>query len=204
MRQESFSEASMRRWQLILAVVGVWLLSTGAYFIHQSSLPKMDVLLAAGDCRTPTTILEPPPGVQPIGAVIMVHGLAANRRTMEYLGTDFAGHGFRAYLIDLPGHGDSKQAFSFIRAEKCAEAVVSSLVTAGQIDPRKTVLLGHSMGGAIVIRIADRDPVAATIAIAPAPMTPPTRMPANLLIFSGQYDFGVLKRQAQALAAAAG
>ncbi len=194
----------MRRWQLILAIVGVWLLSTGAYFIHQSSLPRMDVILTAGDCRTPTTILDPPPGVQPLGAVVMVHGLAANRRTMEYLGMDFAGHGFRAYLIDLPGHGDSRQAFSFARAEKCTEAVVSSLLATKQIDPWKTVLLGHSMGGAIVIRIADRDPVAATIALAPAPMNTPTRMPANLLVFSGQYDFWVLKREAQALAAAAG
>ena len=80
---------------------------------------------------------------------------------------------------------------------------MSSLIATNQIDPRKTVLLGHSMGGAIVIRIADRDPVAATIALAPAPMNTPIRMPANLLIFSGQYDFWVLKREAQALAAAA-
>jgi hypothetical protein len=60
------------------------------------------------------------------------------------------------------------------------------------------------MGGAIAVRIADLEPLAATIALAPAPMATPRRMPSNLLIFSGQYDLGILKRQAQTLAAAAG
>ncbi|MGD1210231.1 MAG: alpha/beta fold hydrolase [Candidatus Acidiferrales bacterium] len=140
----------------------------------------------------------------PVGAAIVLHGLAANRRVMTYLGSDFAGHGFRTYLIDLPGHGDNTDSFSFSRAEQCATVAVESLIRSQAIDPDKTILLGHSMGGAIAIRMADREPVRATIAISPAPMTLPQRMPSNLLVFSAQFDVAPLKRQAQALAAAAG
>jgi hypothetical protein len=60
------------------------------------------------------------------------------------------------------------------------------------------------MGGAIAIRMADRDPVAATIAISPAPMILPQRMPANLLVFSASQDIQILKRQAKRLNEAAG
>ena len=52
--------------------------------------------------------------------------------------------------------------------------------------------------------MADVVPLAATIALSPAPMTAPRRMPSNLLVFSSQYDLGILQRQAAALAAAAG
>ena len=59
------------------------------------------------------------------------------------------------------------------------------------------------MGGAIAIRMADRTPVTGTIAISPAPMVLPRRMPANLLVISGQYDLWPMRRQARDLAAAA-
>jgi pimeloyl-ACP methyl ester carboxylesterase len=194
----------MKSWEKILAVAGICMLAMGAFFIHRSSLPKRNVVVVAGECHTPVTIFEPPAGVSAVGSVIMLHGLGANRRTMTYLGTDFAGHGFRAYLLDLPGHGDNTDAFSFAKAQECAYLTVESLVRDGTIDPRKTILLGHSMGGAIAVRMADVVPLAATIALSPAPMTAPRRMPSNLLVFSSQYDLGILQRQAAALAAAAG
>ena len=87
---------------------------------------------------------------------------------MTYLGEDLAGHGLRAYLFDLPGHGDNQDAFTFPRTLQCATAAVESLIRAGKIDPRTTIFVGHSMGGAIAIRMADREPVLATIAISPA------------------------------------
>jgi pimeloyl-ACP methyl ester carboxylesterase len=194
----------MKRWEIILALAGPLLLAMGVHWIHAAELPKQETMLGAGGCRTPLTILEPPPGVKPAGSVVLLHGLSANRRLMLYLAEDFAGHGLRAYAIDLPGHGDSKDAFSFARAQQCATATVESLIRSGTIDPKNTILLGHSMGAAIAIRMADRDPLAATIALSPAPMTLPQRMPANLLVFSASADLNVLKNTAQSLSAAAG
>lgn len=152
----------------------------------------------------PATIFDPPPDVTPAGSAIVLHGLSANRRVMTYLGEDLAGHGLRAYLVDLPGHGDNQDAFTFPRAQQCAASAVDSLIRAGKIDPRTTIFVGHSMGAAIAIRMADREPVLATIAISPAPMIPPERMPANLLVFSGQYDLEPLVKEAKSLEVAAG
>ncbi len=194
----------MKRWEIILALAGPLLLAIGVHWIHAAELPKQETTLDAGGCRTPLTILEPPPDVKPAGSVVLLHGLSANRRLMLYLAEDFAGHGLRAYSLDLPGHGDSQDAFSFARAQQCATAAVESLIRSGTIEPKNTVLLGHSMGGAIAIRMADRDPLAATIALSPAPMTMPQRMPANLLVFSASADLDPLKQTAQDLAAAAG
>ncbi|MFZ3214436.1 MAG: alpha/beta fold hydrolase [Candidatus Acidiferrales bacterium] len=194
----------MKLWQIILAIVGVVFLALGARWIRDSELPKQEIWLDAGACHTPMTVLDPPADVKPAGSIVLLHGLAANRRLMMYLAEDFAGHGFRAYALDMPGHGDSRDAFSFLRAQECSTAAVESLIRSGKLDPKSTILLGHSMGAAIAVRMADRDPLAATIAISPAPMNPPQRMPANLLVFSASSDLGILKRTAQSLSDAAG
>jgi pimeloyl-ACP methyl ester carboxylesterase len=194
----------MKVWQIILAVVSVVFLGLGSRWIRVAELPKQELWLDAGGCHTPMTVLDPPADVKPAGCVVLLHGLSANRRLMMYLAEDFAGHGFRAYAIDLPGHGDSRDAFSFAHAQDCATAAVEALIHSGQLDPKNTILLGHSMGAAIAMRMADRDPVAATIALSPAPMNAPRRMPANLLVFSASADLGILKRVAQGLSDSAG
>ena len=151
------------------------------------------------------TVFDPPADVTPAGSAIVFHGLSANRRVMTYLGEDLAGHGLRAYLLDLPGHGDNRDAFTFPRAQQCATAAVETLIRGGKIDPRTTVLVGHSMGAAIAIRMADREPALATIAISPAPiMNAPQRMPSNLLVFSAQLDMEPLAKEAKDLQTAAG
>jgi pimeloyl-ACP methyl ester carboxylesterase len=198
------TERPVKLWQVILAVVGVIFLALGSRWIRVAELPKQELWLDAGGCHSPMTVLDPPADVKPAGSIVLLHGLSANRRLMMYLAEDFAGHGFRAYAIDLPGHGDSRDAFSFAHAEECATAAVESLLQSRQLDPKRTILLGHSMGAAIAIRMTDRDPLAATIALSPAPMNAPQRMPANLLVFSASADLGILKRVAQGLAEAAG
>jgi len=191
-------------WTMVLAAAGIVLLFLGAHWIRVAELPKQEIVLTAGGCNTPVTILQPPADVQPVGSAILIHGLSANRRLMMYLAEDFAGHGFQSYAMDLPGHGDSEDRFSFARAEGCATAAVEALTQAHAIDPKTTILVGHSMGGTIAIRMADRDPVAATIAISPGPTVAPKRMPTNLLVFSASADLGILKRVAQGLSDAAG
>ncbi len=193
-----------RAWPLMLCAVGVALLLLGAHWIRVGELPKQEIVVTAGGCNTPVTVLQPPAEVQPVGSVILIHGLSANRRLMMYLAEDFAGHGFQSYAIDLPGHGDSRDGFTFAKAEGCATAAVESLTAAHAIDPETTILVGHSMGGTIAIRMADRDPVAATVAISPGPTVPPKRMPANLLVFSASADLQKLRDAAQGLSDLAG
>jgi pimeloyl-ACP methyl ester carboxylesterase len=204
MRGVPLRERVVKAWEKLLAITGIGFLLLGVAFIGRSAPPRDDMVIANGECHMPATIFEPPPGVSAVGSAVLLHGLGANRRTMTYLGADFADHGFRTYMLDLPGHGDNTDGFTFAKAQKCADMTVESLIRDRKIDPRKTILLGHSMGGAIAIRMAVVKPLAATIVVSPAPMENPRRMPSNLLVFSGQYDLGILRRQAEALATAAG
>jgi len=194
---------AMKSWEVVIAIIGASVLAFSSWAIRSSELPHRDTLVRADDCHMPVTILEPRQRSR--GAAILFHGFSADRRVMEPLGAYLTDNqGLRAYLFDLAGHGDNADAFSFPRADDCARIGVESLIRSGEIDPKRTILVGHSLGGAIAIRAADREPVAGTIALSPAPMPLPRRMPANLLVFSAKYDLTMLKRAARALATAAG
>ena len=104
------------------------------------------------------------------GAVVLFHGISANRLIMQYLARSFAELGLRVYVPDLPGHGRSPGPFTPEGAEGCSLSLVRGLAARGLIAPERTILAGHSMGGAIAIRIAERFRPAAVIAISPAPM----------------------------------
>lgn len=189
-------------WEWTLAVAGVALLAAGSYLIRTGRGPARDVVFAEA-CQTPTRILEPR-GPRPAGVAVVFHGLSANRRIMQTTGQWLAALGLRVYLVDLAGHGDSREPFSYGRAEQCAGAVLELLALRREISPDRTVLVGHSMGGAIAVRLADRFPAAATLAISPAPLHLPRRMPANLLIVSAQFDMKMLRDTAHELLRAAG
>ncbi|MFY9585114.1 MAG: alpha/beta fold hydrolase [Candidatus Acidiferrales bacterium] len=189
-----------REWGL--AVLGVALLAAGAHLIRPARGPEHDTVLDDA-CRTPLRVLEPPTP-KPAGYAVVFHGLSASRRIMQTLGQQLAAAGLRVYLADSPGHGDSAEPFTHARAEQCAAEVVETLERRGEISLDRTVLVGHSMGGAIAIRLVDRFPTPATLAISPAPMILPRRMPANLLIVSASLDLIRLKNQAFELRRAAG
>jgi pimeloyl-ACP methyl ester carboxylesterase len=188
--------------ELVFAGLGALLVLAGAREIPIPYISTQQTTLEDG-CRTPMTVLAAVAEKQR-SAIIILHGLSANRRIMLRLGEQLTDTFDRVYLLDLPGHGDSTEPFSYARAEECVARAVATLARRGEINPDTTTLVGHSMGGAIAIRLADHFPVLATIAISPAPIVLPRRMPSNLLVFSAQYDLPILKRAAAELAQAAG
>lgn len=208
-RNQSSSPSPSRasQWALLVTIVlpilGIVWLIQGAYAIHREALPQKTIFIDAAGCHMPTTVLDPPDR-PPVGSAVVFHGLSANRRVMLYLGQNLTTAGLRVYIPDLSGHGDNTDAFSFARAHQCAIAAVEYLIRNHQIDPATTILVGHSMGAAIAIAMADREPLTATIAISPGPVVMPRRMPANLLVFVSQFDIPAVKRQAAAIADAAG
>ncbi|HKM90139.1 MAG TPA: alpha/beta fold hydrolase, partial [Candidatus Acidoferrales bacterium] len=195
----------MKRNELILAVSGVALLAWGALWIERARGPMRDVMLDGGPAcpAAPATILEPS-NQAPRGAVVVFHGLGANRIVMLTTGQQFAAAGFRVYLVDSPGHGADTAPFSFAANEACARGLLGTLERTGAISARRTVLLGHSMGAALVVRLADRFPAAATIAVSTAPLVPPRRIPSNLLLVAPQFDMPPVLAAERHLAAAAG
>jgi hypothetical protein len=77
----------------------------------------------------------------------------------------------------------------------------------GVIDLKNTIVAGHSMGGAIALRVGAKVPVAGIIALSPAPMRPsglvtpsmllytnPPPVPAHTLLLSGGWEPRALRR----------
>ena len=135
------------------------------------------------------------------GSVVLFHGISANKKIMSYLARGFAEQNLRVYAPDFPGHGRTPGPFSAERAERCGEALLREMLARGVIRADRTILAGHSMGGAIALRIASRVSVAGVIAISPAPMqaahgarpemllfkdSPP--LPAHSLVISGSLE----------------
>jgi pimeloyl-ACP methyl ester carboxylesterase len=176
------------RHEIKLAVVGVSLLLAGACLIARSHGPMRDARIAGAAVR----ILDPTRSPQ-IGAAVVFHGLSANRILMQEAGQWLAAQGFRVYLVDAPGHGRTPGTFSHTETLDSSLRVLSELLQSGHIDPQTTILVGHSMGGETAIRLADYFPSAATVALSPAPMVLPRRMPMNLLVIEAQLDLPPIK-----------
>ena len=173
----------MKSRQAIRAVAGVLLCGGGLWLALPTPYREQTYIINAGGCRMETVIVEPANGVAH-GSMVLFHGISANRKIMSYLAHGFAEQGLRVYVPDLPGHGRTPGPFSPARAEQCGEALVRELLTRGAMSRSRMILAGHSMGGAIAVRIASRDFVVGVIAISPAPMRAAHGVTPEKLLFS--------------------
>lgn len=96
-------------------------------------------------------------GTQP---VVLVHGWTCNRKHWQPL-LDSAPDGTRLLAVDLPGHGDARDVtLPAWTVTAQARALVAAL---DGID--NPVLVGHSMGGAVVLEAARLKPVKAVLLV---------------------------------------
>ena len=194
-------KSSKKRLLAFRAFLGVVFLFVGFALVLPRPYHERTFRIEAGGCRMDTTVIEPvgaksssaaaadATGATSLnaptsGTVVLLHGLAANRRLMSYLAKGFAIQGLRVFVPDLPGHGHTAGPFSPARDEECAENLLHELRSRGLAPPESTILAGHSMGGAIAIRIGARVPVAGVIAISPAPMQAAHGTSAEVLLFN--------------------
>jgi len=201
----SFCVSSMNRRHLLQASAGLLLCCLGYFLSHRESYEVKTVLATAGGCRMVTDIYEPRSGT-PVGSVVLFHGLAANKKVMAFNAQEFANIELRVFVPDLPGHGRTPGPYSPDLDDSCALAFVRDLAARKAILPERTILAGHSLGGAITIRVAAKFPVAGVVALSPAPMqtapgfsaemipfhdVPP--LPPHSLILAGQFEPGPIK-----------
>ena len=159
----------------LLCAVGFWLTLATPY---QSKIFLTDNT----SCRMAVEVVEPV-SAELRGSVVLLHGLSANKKIMEYMARGFSEQGLRVFVPDLPGHGRTPGPFSFSSAERCSESFLNQLIAHGAVNPARTILVGHSMGGAIALRLAAQIPVAGTIVLSPAPMRTDQGVPRELLPF---------------------
>jgi pimeloyl-ACP methyl ester carboxylesterase len=174
----------MKSRDAVRAGVGVLLCVAGFVLARSNPYRETTVLIDAGGCRMVTDVVDAG-NDETQGSVVLLHGVAANKKIMSYLAQAFAQQNLRVFVPDLPGHGRTVGPFSFARADACAGSLVRQLAARKAIDPARTILAGHSMGGAIAVRIAARIPVAGAIAVSPAPMSAAHGVPRDMLLFDG-------------------
>jgi len=190
----------MKHGKTARAIAGIVLIAGGYWLAVPSPYKERRYLIDAGGCRVETDVIEPRTGGTQ-GSVVLFHGISANKKIMAYVARGFAEEGLRVYVPDFPGHGHTPGPFSPARAEECGEALVRELLSRGAIAPERTILAGHSMGGAVAVRIASRVSVAGVIAISPAPMraahgaapemllyADPPKLAPNALVMNGEFE----------------
>src|SRR5690349_13308301 len=79
--------------------------------------------------------------------VLFIHGLSASKSAMRHMAGELAWWGCDCYLIDLPGHGDSTERFSFQAASSATDKAVRDLLLNGASAP--LVVIGHSFGARV-------------------------------------------------------
>ena len=173
---------ALDRCALLQAGIGILLCALGFFLARRESYTVQTVLATAGGCNMPTDIYEPRSGT-PAGSVILLHGLVANKKVMSFTAQEFANQDLRVFVPDLPGHGKTPGPFSPAHTESCADALIRDLAARKAIVPARTLLVGHSMGGAIAARISANSPVAGVLAISPAPMHATAGLAPELLLF---------------------
>ena len=100
---------------------------------------RIEAVTLAGD--TPALKFIPAgPGPHPVA--LLAHGHTGSKENLFFYGEALAAAGFECFSVDLPGHGVSPRAYSFIGAVRTMEEVARAV---GPVD----VFIGHSMGGVV-------------------------------------------------------
>jgi pyruvate dehydrogenase E2 component (dihydrolipoamide acetyltransferase) len=104
------------------------------------------------------------------GVVLLVHGYGGDRNSWLFLQEPLAAR-HRVYALDLPGHGTSSKDVGDGSVGTLADAVLGVL---DAIGAKSAHLIGHSLGGAVAVAAAARDPrrISSLTLIAPSGFGP--------------------------------
>ena len=137
------------------------------------------------------------PDSAPAGTVILVHGLNSNKEFMQSFGMALAESGFQVYAFDLPGHGDSSEPFTFELSALAVERVIDHV-------GGETLLVGHSLGGALLVDLAPTRSLETLVLLSPAPVAVEALEAGRILVVTGHLDAPRINEFAPLLMDAAG
>jgi pimeloyl-ACP methyl ester carboxylesterase len=101
--------------------------------------------------------------------IVLVHGLGLSHRYMMPVAKALAGAGYRVYVPDLPGFGDSGHPDRVLDIPGLADALAAWMVAVG-VD--RAALLGNSQGCQTIADFAARHPARVECAVLQGPTTP--------------------------------
>jgi pimeloyl-ACP methyl ester carboxylesterase len=106
------------------------------------------------------------PGSEP-DALILVHGLGANRAAMLRLAADLHARGYSLLLPDLRAHGRSQGDVSTLGVKEVRDiqAAVAYLSVQPEVDPDRIGIYGGSLGGAVALLAAEQIPALRSVVV---------------------------------------
>ena len=130
------------------------------------------------------------PDSPPIATAVLVHGLNSNKEIMQTFAMALADAGVETYAIDLPGHGDSSAPFTYMDSLRAIETFLDSL-EASSGDP---IVIGHSMGGALLTDLAPARGFQTMLLLSPAPIPIADFSTDRLLVVTGALEAPPINR----------
>lgn len=126
------------------------------------------------------------------GPVLLVHGMFANASMLSPWLPRLAARGHTTYAVSLRGHGGS-----------CPEPDLGSVSLDDYTDDVSTVLrrigcatiVGHSMGGLVAQKVAERGEAQSTVLISSAPPRGITVLTPRLILKQAKYMPAILRRK---------
>lgn len=105
-------------------------------------------------------------------ALVLIHGLATTRSIWTHAAPLLARHGRRVVTLDVPGFGAAPPAGRGFDLDAVADRMHDELRAAGVEEPFD--LVGHSMGAAVALTLAAREPVSVRrlVLVSPAGLRP--------------------------------
>jgi pimeloyl-ACP methyl ester carboxylesterase len=146
---------------LVAGVVLALFSTLVAYAVERYFVPPGDWLEVDGERIHYRSLGQGP-------AIVLVHGLAGQMMNFDYLPLEQLAQRWRLILLDRPGSGRSPRRDEGKAGVTAQAQLVAGFIQALQL-PQPPLLVGHSLGGAIALGVALRDPqcIAGLALIAP-------------------------------------
>ncbi|MBO0793803.1 MAG: alpha/beta fold hydrolase [Ktedonobacteraceae bacterium] len=185
---------------LLVACLSVFVMSFNRVIGYEDDVER-NYFSIQGALPVPVLEMRPQRGETSLVAIV-AHGFAGSKDLMTSFGAELARAGITAYLLDFPGHGQSRVAMadepSSQKSNQQNVAAIDEVVDYARMHNSATktphiVLVGHSMGSAAVgdyvMAHANDDDIVGTILVSPVKQENlvPT-WPKNLLLLAGQND----------------
>ncbi|MBP3949833.1 alpha/beta hydrolase [Bacillus suaedae] len=88
----------------------------------------------------------------PRGVIVIVHGAGEHHARYEWLAKQWNDHGFDIVMGDLPGQGRTRGKRGHVQSFNAYLDTIEEWIDEARTSELPVFLLGHSMGGLIVIR----------------------------------------------------
>lgn len=195
--------------KLAIVAIAFLLLSAKVYlFLYPKDVVKERVFIKnpsnqtlVGDFYLPRDIQEKLP------AVLLCHGVEANKEVMGHLGVELARRGFAVLAFDYGGYGESDKHSDELELmiADTVSALKYLLLRRETLGEGAIAMVGHSMGVTYSTAVAEKAPFVAGVVGLGNEAIFPSVPPRNMMLAMGIYDaFHTLKDMLDAVRISAG